>query len=204
MPRTKEQNKKILDQRKKEIIVCAITIFSDKDYKSVTVDDITNKLKISHGLFYHYFKNKTDLIKTIVSYAEDTIMTDFRKIAEKYSGTDLLYQHFALVLRNLKQKETCLLMNFLNNIVKDTFETAVSGEKSILEKFYSSAIYKCVKNLSYEGKLIQSIETTFRMLLIITNGLCALAKEGKLSKINISAKNIIKAVAITTEESEEN
>jgi hypothetical protein len=61
MPRTREQNKRILEQRKNEIIESAITIFTVKDYKDVTIDDITNKLNISHGLFYHYFKSKKEV-----------------------------------------------------------------------------------------------------------------------------------------------
>ena len=48
--------------------------------------------------------------------------------------------------------------------------------------------------LNLEGRLIQSIEATFKLLIIITNGLCALAVEDKLKKASISAKNIVRSI----------
>ena len=194
MPRTKEQNKKILDKRKQEIIRCAIKIFSAKDYKNVTVDDITKKLKISHGLFYHYFKNKEDLIKTIVTHAENIIMKDFKGVAEKYSGEEFFIHHFTLFLNLLKNKESALFIHFLNTVIKDGIEKATCKKDSILEKFYNSSVYKNIQMLNLEGRLIQSIEATFKLLIIITNGLCTLAVEDKLKKASISAKNIVRSI----------
>ena len=200
MPRTKEQNQKILDKRKQEIIRCAITIFTAKDYKSATVDDITKKLKISHGLFYHYFKNKDDLIKTIVDYADQTIMISFKKIAENYSGEEFLLQYFALFINLLKNRETALFIHFLNSVIKDEIEKTSRKRDSILEKFYNSIVYKNIKELSLEGKLIQSIESTFKLLIIITNGLCALAVEDKIKKANISPRSIVKSLVKISDE----
>lgn len=70
MPRAKEQNQKILDARKQDIINCAISLLAYNNYNEVSIDEIASKLKMSHGLFYHYFKNKIDLISTILVYAE--------------------------------------------------------------------------------------------------------------------------------------
>ena len=200
MPRTKEQNQKILDKRKQEIIHCAITIFTVKDYKSATVDDITKKLKISHGLFYHYFKNKDDLIKTIVDYANQTIMISFKKIAENYSGEEFLLQYFALFINLLKNRETALFIRFLNSVIKDEIEKPSRKRDTILEKFYNSIVYKNIKELSLEGKLIQNIESTFKLLIIITNGLCALAVEDKIKKANISPRSIVKSIVKISDE----
>lgn len=200
MPRTKEQNQKILDKRKQEIIHCAITIFTVKDYKSATVDEITKKLKISHGLFYHYFKNKDDLIKTIVDYANQTIMISFKKIAENYSGEEFLLQYFALFINLLKNRETALFIRFLNSVIKDEIEKPSRKRDTILEKFYNSIVYKNIKELSLEGKLIQSIESTFKLLIIITNGLSALAVEDKIKKANISPRSIVKSIVKISDE----
>ena len=60
----------------------AVDLHSVQDYKNTKIDDITKTLNISHGLFYHYFKNKTDLIKGIVEYADGAVMSKFKEIAE--------------------------------------------------------------------------------------------------------------------------
>ena len=79
-------------------------------------------------------------------------------------------------------------------MIKDGIEKATHKKDSILEKFYNSSVYKNIQMLNLEGKLIQSIEATFKLLIIITNGLCVLAVEDKLKKASISAKNIVRSI----------
>lgn len=69
MPKNKIQNEKVKEKRRNEIIVTATKIFAFNNYSSVTIDDITNQLKCSHGLFYHYFENKEDLFIVVMKEA---------------------------------------------------------------------------------------------------------------------------------------
>jgi len=41
-------------------------LFSEKDYYGTKISDITNRLKISQGTFYNYFKNKEDIFTYII------------------------------------------------------------------------------------------------------------------------------------------
>lgn len=202
MPRTKEQNRKILDQRKKDIIKCAINVFSVKDYKSATIDDITKSLKISHGLFYHYFKNKTDLIKGIVEYADGAVMSKFKEIANNYTEEEFFYNYFSLFISLLKDQETALMINFLSHVMSEEVLKNPASQQTILDKFYSSFVYKNVKLMSEKGKLIQSVGSTFKLMIVITRGLISLALDNKLDKGIISPKNILKSVFIIEGEEE--
>ena len=65
MPRTEEQNKLIKDRRRAKIVRAAIRVFSEKGYDKVAVDDITKAAKCSHGLFYHYFESKAEIMIAI-------------------------------------------------------------------------------------------------------------------------------------------
>jgi len=58
MPRTTKQNEKIKDQRKRQILRTTLTLFCEKGYENVSIDDICKKCRVSHGLFYHYFESK--------------------------------------------------------------------------------------------------------------------------------------------------
>ena len=193
MPRTKEQNRKILDQRRKDIIKCAINVFSVKDYKSATIDDITSSLKISHGLFYHYFKNKADLIKGIVEYADDAVMSKFKQIAEKYVEEEFFYNYLTLFISLLKDQETALMINFLSHVMSEEVLKDGVNQQTILDRFHTSFFYKNVKAMSEKGKLIQSVGSTFKLMIVITRGLIALGLDNKLDKGVINAKNILKA-----------
>ena len=67
MPRTKEQFQKMRDARKERILLESAKAFAIEGYDSVTVDKIVEKAKCSHGLFYHYFKNKEDIYRALLA-----------------------------------------------------------------------------------------------------------------------------------------
>lgn len=71
MPKTREQNQLIKDERKAMILNTALRLFAIRGYDSVVVNDITKEANISHGLFYHYFKNKAELFIELVEIAEE-------------------------------------------------------------------------------------------------------------------------------------
>lgn len=69
MPKTQAQNTQIKDRRRNDMIITATKIFSFTNYKDVTIDQIADELKCSHGLFYHYFKSKHDVFCAVMDKA---------------------------------------------------------------------------------------------------------------------------------------
>jgi AcrR family transcriptional regulator len=61
MPRTIEQNARIKEARKNQILDKAAKLFALDGYARVTIDDIVAETGCSHGLFYHYFSSKDDV-----------------------------------------------------------------------------------------------------------------------------------------------
>ncbi|MFA6780841.1 MAG: TetR/AcrR family transcriptional regulator [Bacilli bacterium] len=70
MPKTPEQNQQIKDERKARILDTALRLFALRGYDLVVINDITKEAECSHGLFYHYFKNKADLFLELIDIAE--------------------------------------------------------------------------------------------------------------------------------------
>lgn len=62
MPRTFLENRKIKEQRTQEILAVSLKLFSTKGYENVTIDEIADAVKCSHGLFYHYFAGKKEIL----------------------------------------------------------------------------------------------------------------------------------------------
>ena len=118
MPKSKEEFNKIKEKRRNDIVKTATYIFAFNNYKSVTTDSITDTLKCSHGLFYHYFDNKEDLFNEVVSSAIKTTsrIVDFRTINQS-SGKDSLRTAVKSVLDATKEKDdyySCCLYLLLN------------------------------------------------------------------------------------------
>jgi len=59
---------------KMKILKTAHVLFSDKGYNKTSVNDIINKLGISKGAFYHYFKSKDEVLDEIImDYAMEVV-----------------------------------------------------------------------------------------------------------------------------------
>ncbi|NCA97453.1 MAG: TetR/AcrR family transcriptional regulator [Bacteroidia bacterium] len=83
MPKTREQNQQIKDERKAAILSTALKLFAIRGYDSVVVGDITKEANCSHGLFYHYFANKREIFLELLNIAE-------KRTAEKRKNEQVL------------------------------------------------------------------------------------------------------------------
>ena len=85
MPKTARQLEKIKAERKDQIVLAGLKVFCEKGYDGAKVDDIVKKAGCSHGLFYHYFRNKQEIFDEIMKNANN----DTYEVVEKYisSGT---------------------------------------------------------------------------------------------------------------------
>jgi len=71
MPKTPEQNQQIKEERRSLILMTALRLFAIRGYDSVVINDITKEAECSHGLFYHYFKNKAEVFLELMKIAEE-------------------------------------------------------------------------------------------------------------------------------------
>lgn len=83
MPRTEEQNQVIKDRRKFRIMEKALMLFAIRGFDTVTVDDITQEVGCSHGLFYHYFTGKEDVYNQLITCKDDPKYDEYRLPTKK-------------------------------------------------------------------------------------------------------------------------
>ncbi len=69
MPRTKEQNDIVKAQRRQSILESSFILYALYGDK-ITIDQISNKSKCSHGIVYHYFKNVNEIIDSLFKSPE--------------------------------------------------------------------------------------------------------------------------------------
>jgi len=93
-PRTPEENEKIRQNRKIEIINTALKLFAKQGYHKTTISEIAKETGISKGLLYNYFKNKEDLLKAVVIHnyqeASDQLFQLFKDKMNELSHDELL------------------------------------------------------------------------------------------------------------------
>lgn len=104
------------ETRKKEFINAAKELFMEKGFDKTSVNDITNKVGMSHGSFFYYFKSKKEVMKEVIKdnlnfwekFTTDLIengdLTSLQKI-EVVLSTTIKSQRSKMNLNEFYQKE---------------------------------------------------------------------------------------------------
>jgi AcrR family transcriptional regulator len=73
VPRNKEDNQRIKDERREQILSSALMLFARNGLAATKISDIALAADISQGLIYHYYKSKEDIFVELISFAFDQI-----------------------------------------------------------------------------------------------------------------------------------
>lgn len=101
------------------IIEAAVTLFNDRGTKRVTTNHIAQAVGISPGNLYYHFRNKEEIIRTILRHMNTFGRKKFDQIQEKYAPgsseglaeTFIMIQKFNWKYRFFKRELTALIMN---------------------------------------------------------------------------------------------
>lgn len=69
MPRNKEANQKVRDERREKILSSALQLFATKGLAATRISDIAEKTGMSQGLVYHYYKSKEEIFVELIDGA---------------------------------------------------------------------------------------------------------------------------------------
>jgi AcrR family transcriptional regulator len=58
---------------KEKLLKAALSMYEKKGYHKTTVDDIAAEAGVSTGIAYRYFRNKKDILLSVISYGADNI-----------------------------------------------------------------------------------------------------------------------------------
>ncbi len=86
MPRNKEQNQQLIDERKSRILHSALVLFSLYGYYGIKIDEIAKFANCSRTLVYHYFGSKEEIFHQLMKRVCEkirsiTISIDYTKNA---------------------------------------------------------------------------------------------------------------------------
>ena len=161
MPKTSLQNSIIREKRKILLMDTALRLFASYGVDNVTIDNITDALEISHGLFYHYFKDKKDLLNQLLEKAK-SVFNNFLEntFDEETSPYDFLLKFTQLIINALNDNDDkayyiylVLTLNF-----QKFFENVDLNHKRI---------YSLVEQIKKGQELGQFIDSEPTELLII-------------------------------------
>ena len=79
MRKTKEES----EATKERIIEAALYIFLEKGYSKTSVENIVSSLNMTRGAFYWHFKDKDDLMKSIIQKEQTQRIESLKSVIDK-------------------------------------------------------------------------------------------------------------------------
>jgi AcrR family transcriptional regulator len=76
--------------RRRELLDAAVRVFSRKGFRAARVGDIAEEAGVAHGLLYHYFRSKDEVLETIFRETWELLVTETERI--ETSGVPLREQ----------------------------------------------------------------------------------------------------------------
>lgn len=105
-PRSVEANEQIKDERRSQILLSALKIFTRKGLAAAKMSDISADTGISYGLVYHYFKSKEEIYTELIHYAIDALGNVIQEIQETTDGPlEQIRQIAARVFASIEKRE---------------------------------------------------------------------------------------------------
>jgi TetR/AcrR family fatty acid metabolism transcriptional regulator len=87
-------------ERRQEILGAAVRVFARKGFHTSRVGDIASEAAVAHGLIYHYFASKDELLETIFREAWAELLDAFRAVeAADEPAPEQLRKVCAILLR---------------------------------------------------------------------------------------------------------
>jgi AcrR family transcriptional regulator len=128
--------KKVLEEEK--IAHYAIDLFAEKGYSATSIRDIANSLKVSSSLLYYYFKNKEELLFTILeAIGEELLHTIDNEKNKTGDPLDVLrgmiMGHIRLVEKENKRAK--LFVEQQHNLSKKYLETINRQHRNIYDLY---------------------------------------------------------------------
>ena len=87
MPRA---TKKRAEERRAEILDCAIGLFLEKGYEATTIAGILARTRLSKGAFYHHFTSKEELLDAFTERVADAMVAAAKDVLEDKGITEVV------------------------------------------------------------------------------------------------------------------
>jgi len=151
MGRNREQNRKIREGRREQILSTALRIFSIKGLAATKISDISTASGFSQGLVYHYFGCKEDIYTEIIRTAFERINEACRYLEElEMPARDKITMAVEKLLQGLDENEDSAHYHMI--VSQATISDAIPEEAGkIIESEYRKP-YEAMARVMSQGQ----------------------------------------------------
>ena len=143
---TTVKNKKLVEKRREQIVLAAITLFSQKGFHKTTLKELASVAELSYGNIYDYVGGKEDIIYLIHEYAYGLILDGLEQtIAQVDDPIEKLRRmvrfEFSIMDR---AADAILILYHYSHILNDEYlHKLLSAEREHLQRF-ETVLEECI------------------------------------------------------------
>jgi TetR/AcrR family transcriptional regulator, fatty acid metabolism regulator protein len=106
-----------LDKRTR-ILEAAVRVFAERGYHASRVGDIAEDAGVAHGLLYHYFASKDDVLKTIFVENWGQLVRRFREVEASHEEADEKLAGIAKILLRTWRNDPALVTVMVREVAR--------------------------------------------------------------------------------------
>lgn len=151
MPRTREDNQRIKDDRREQILHSALYVFAAKGLNAAKISDIAERSGISQGLMYRYYASKEEIFVALIRTAIERMnkAATQLELMQEPAGTKVDLAIGELFKGLDSNKETALYYLLLTQAA---VSEAVPQEAKDLLKTKNLVQHKVMQNIFLQGQ----------------------------------------------------
>lgn len=104
--------------KRKRILDAAVRVFAEHGYHGARVGDIAEDAGVAHGLLYHYFASKDEVLKTIFVENWGELLKRFRAVEETHEPADEKLAGIAKILLRTWRNDPALVTVMVREVAR--------------------------------------------------------------------------------------
>ncbi len=137
-------------EKRKLILDAAIRVFADQGYHGARVADIAEDAGVAHGLLYHYFASKDDVLRTIFVENWGALIARFRAVEESAEPAPAKLEGIAKILLRTWRNDPALVTVMVREVARsqqlqdrvEEVREAFSIVQRVIEEGQSAGLFR--------------------------------------------------------------
>jgi AcrR family transcriptional regulator len=106
------------EEKRRLILAAAVRVFARSGYHASRVSDIAEEAGVAHGLLYHYFPSKEEVLATVFRENWAELLARFHAVAESDEGADEKLRGIAKILLRTWRNDPALVTVMVREVAR--------------------------------------------------------------------------------------
>jgi TetR/AcrR family transcriptional regulator, fatty acid metabolism regulator protein len=150
------------EEKRRLILAAAVKVFARKGYHTCRVGDIAEEAGVAHGLLYHYFSSKDELLETIFRETWAELLEAMRSVGESDApAAEQLRRVGAILLRSWRRDPELVTV-----LVREVVRSGDLGSRVVERDEALEAIERIVAQGQARGEFREELDPQLVSLIV--------------------------------------